>query len=257
MAVIAPVPQVGRATNNGPRSLHTEHGALQRSAWAQLMQFQTGVQPRSPGPGRPLTPATLLGTSDRPLKAAATRPGYRAGAHAHLRPAVLRVLVRAPSRPVRPPGGAGRASTRPPSTTQSRGRQTGNRKPGTRNPMPRHPGANRNLGIPGQGHSGPRRTPSRRDPGLQPRSPKLPNLAPLTTDAPPGWMSCRPARTKPRAGSTRSGPSLTPAASTPPGLSGRPRPSRRPAGRRKRLMRWTWSCKRSGRAGVAGVNCPR
>jgi len=67
----------------------------------------------------------------------------------------------------------------------------------------------------------------------------------------------QPARTRPRAGSTRSGSSLTPAASTPRGLSGRPRPSRRPAGRRKRLMRWTWSCKRSGRAGVAGVNCPR
>ena len=36
--------------------------------------------------------------------------GYRAGAHARLRPAFLRVLVRVPPRPVRPPGGAGRAA---------------------------------------------------------------------------------------------------------------------------------------------------
>ena len=37
---------------------------------------------------------------------------------------------------------------------------------------------------------------------------RLPDLSSLTTDAPPGWMSCRPARTRPRAGSTRSGQSL-------------------------------------------------
>ena len=68
--------------------------------------------------------------------------------------------------------------------------------------------------------------------------PRPPNLGLLTTGAPPGWMSCRPARTRPRAGSTRSGQSSTPAASTPRGLSGRPRPNRRPAGRRKRPMTW-------------------
>jgi hypothetical protein len=48
-------------------------------------------------------------------------------------------------------------STRPPSTTASRGRRYGNQKPGTRNRMPVHPGN---------------------------RNPKLPDLTPLTTGAP-------------------------------------------------------------------------
>src|ERR1700730_616141 len=52
MTVIAPIPQVRRATTRAtsyePRSFHVEHGALQRSAWPQLTQFRTVVQPRSP-----------------------------------------------------------------------------------------------------------------------------------------------------------------------------------------------------------------
>ena len=104
------------------------------------------------------------------------------------------------------------ASTRLPSTTASRGRQTGNRKPGTRNPMPLHPDAKRNSRTSCQGYSRPRPTPSPRHPSWKHRALTLPTLTPLRTDASPGWMSCRPARTRPRAGSTRSGPSLTPAA---------------------------------------------
>ena len=50
-------------------------------------------------------------------------------------------------------------------------------------------------------------TPSPRHPSWKHRALTLPTLAPLTMDAPSGWMSCRPARTRPRAGSTRSGPS--------------------------------------------------
>ena len=142
---------------------------------------------------------------------------------------------------------------RPPSTTPSRGRHTGNRKPGTRNPLPLHLGANRSLRILCQGYSKLRRTPSRRYPSWKLRAPRLADLAPLTMGAPRGWMSCRPARMRLRAGSTRSGQSLKPAASTPRGSSGRPRPSRRLTGRRKRPMRWKWSCRRSGRAGIAGV----
>jgi hypothetical protein len=49
------------------------------------------------------------------------------------------------------------------------------------------------------------------------RNPKLPYLTPLTTGAPRDWMNCRPARTRLRAGSTRSAQSSTPAATTPRG----------------------------------------
>jgi Domain of unknown function (DUF4062) len=41
------------------------------------------------------------------LPGSADSAGHRAGAHASLRPAVLAVVLRVPSRPVRPPGGAG------------------------------------------------------------------------------------------------------------------------------------------------------
>ena len=98
--------------------------------------------------------------------------------------------------------------------------------------------------------------PEPRHPSWKHRAPRLPDLSPLTTDAPPGLMSRRPARTRPRAGSTHSGQSLTPAASTPRGWSGRPRPSRRLIGRPRRPMTWKWSCRGSGRVGVAGVHRP-
>ena len=51
--------------------------------------------------------------------------GYCAGAHAHLRPWFLRVVVRVPSRPVRPPGGAGRAAVHPGRPGVGRGHRPG------------------------------------------------------------------------------------------------------------------------------------
>ena len=62
------------------------------------------------------------------------------------------------------------------------------------------------------------RVQSRRHPSWKCQGSRLSALALLMTGAPRGWMSCRPARTRPRAGSTRSGQSLTPAASTPRGI---------------------------------------
>ena len=56
-------------------------------------------------------------------------------------------------------------------------------------------GANRNSGIPYQRSPRPRRTQSRRHASWKLSTPRLPNLVPLTTGTPPGWMSCRPART--------------------------------------------------------------
>ena len=54
------------------------------------------------------------------------------------------------------------ASTRPPSTTASRGHRNGSQKPGTRNRTPLHLGANRSSSIPGQEYPGPRQSPSQR-----------------------------------------------------------------------------------------------
>jgi hypothetical protein len=56
---------------------------------------------------------------------------------------------------------------------------------------------------------------------------------------------------QPRAGSTRSVQSSTPAASTPRAQNARPRPNWQPTGRRKRPMTWKWGCERPGRAGAA------
>lgn len=100
------------------------------------------------------------------------------------------------------------------------------------------PDATRSPSSPGHQQPGHRQIPSQTHPSRKPRPPRPPNLGLLTRAAPPGWMSCRPARIRPRAGSTRSGQNLTPAGSTPRGSSGRRRPNRRPAGRQKPPVRW-------------------
>ena len=120
------------------------------------------------------------------------------------------------------------ASTRRPSMTASHGRRNRSRKPGIRDRTLLHPDATRSPSSPGHQQPGHRQIPSQTHPSRKPRPPRPPNLGLLTRAAPPGWMSCRPARIRPRAGSTRSGQNLTPAGSTPRGSSGRPRPNRRP-----------------------------
>ena len=94
-------------------------------------------------------------------------------------------------------------------------------------------------GQSGQQHPRPRRSLSPRHLSRELRSPKLPDPSPLMTGTPPGSMGCRPARTKPRAASTRSGHSSTPAASTPRGSSGKHRSSRKLPGRQRRPVEWT------------------
>ena len=72
MAVIAHVPQVCRATthatNNRPRSLHAEHGALQRSAWTQLRPRRRGRHVEMPAAAdfTPRRSAPLLGHQGAP-----------------------------------------------------------------------------------------------------------------------------------------------------------------------------------------------
>jgi len=85
-----------------------------REHWAQVRQALDAGTYR-PSPVRrvvipkPAGGERLLGVPTY-LPGQADLPGDRAGAHAGLRSGFLRVLVRVPSRPVRPPGGAGRAA---------------------------------------------------------------------------------------------------------------------------------------------------
>jgi len=110
------------------------------------------------------------------------------------------------------------------------------------------PGRESQLGQAQSGVSSPLAgpEPSAPEPGT-PESEAAGPVPPMT-GAPPGWISCRPARTKRRRGSTRSGQKSRPAASTPRGSNARPRPDRRLTGRWKRPTKW--NCKRSGRTGV-------
>ena len=99
--------------------------------------------------------------------------------------------------------------------------------------------SNRSPGSSGQQYPRPRRSLSPRHLSRGLRSPRLPDPSPLMKGAPPGSMGCRPARTKPRAASTRSGHSSTPAASTLRGSSGKHRSSRKLPGRQIRPVKWT------------------
>ena len=143
------------------------------------------------------------------------------------------------------------------------GRQARRGRGPVRHPPPRAPGRaagrtpsrtpprlelNRSPGRSGQQDPRPRRNQSPRNPSRELRSPRLPDLAPLMTGAPPDSMSCKPALMRPHAVSTRSRPSLPLAVSTSCGSHRKHRPSRKLSGRLIRLMKW--SGRESGHARI-------